>query len=347
MEDVKNDQSIVKDQKSTKDSSLESNLRPKELEEYIGQKQTKQNLRVFVQAAKKRKESLGHVLLYGPPGLGKTTLAHIAGREMGANVRVTSGPAIERAGDLAAILTNLKPGDVLFIDEIHRLPRVVEEVLYPAMEDRAIDIVMGKGPGARSVRLELPNITIIGATTRLSLLSSPLRDRFRHVFRLNFYTHDEMQHIVRRSSGILGVNVDDVSVIEIASRARSTPRIANNLLQAVRDFAEVQNDGVVTKDLCEHALKNLDIDAIGLDAIDRRVLETIVENFSGGPVGISTIAASISEERETLEDVVEPFLIQRGLLQRTPRGRVATQQTYQHLGVTPPSQESLLTQHES
>lgn len=333
--------SLVKDQTSLKNSSLEVTLRPQKLSDYVGQEQIKQNLRVFMEAAKKRSEPMGHVLLYGPPGLGKTTLAHILGQEMDTNVRVTSGPAIERAGDLAAILTNLQSGDVLFIDEIHRLPRIVEEVLYPAMEDRAIDIVMGKGPGARSVRLELPVVTIVGATTRLSLLSSALRDRFRHVFRLQFYTREEMEAIVQRSAELLEVEIENPALIEIASRSRSTPRIANNLLQAVRDFAQVQNNGRISMELCEHALQNLDIDSLGLDAIDRRVLEIIVANFSGGPVGIGTLAAAISEERETIEDVVEPFLIQRGLLQRTPRGRVATRQTYTHLGMTPPAQHSL------
>ncbi|MBI3120236.1 MAG: Holliday junction branch migration DNA helicase RuvB [Candidatus Kerfeldbacteria bacterium] len=329
-------ESIVKDPSSLKDTSFEVSLRPLTLQEYIGQQPIKQNLSVFIQAARGRKEPLGHVLLYGPPGLGKTTLAHIIGREMNVNVRTTSGPAIERAGDLAAILTNLQSHDVLFIDEIHRLPRIVEEVLYPAMEDRAIDVVLGKGPGARSVRLELPHVTIIGATTRLSLLSSPLRDRFPHVFRLNFYTPEEMESIVKRSSRILSVNVDHASVSEIARRSRSTPRIANNLLRAIRDYAEVQNNGHITTQLCQHALGHLDIDSRGLDGMDRRVLQTIIEQFSGGPVGIGTLSAAISEEQETIEDVVEPFLIQCGLLQRTPRGRIATPQTYHHLGKLPP-----------
>ena len=308
-------------------------LRPRYLKEYIGQTQAKENLHIFIEAAKLRGETLDHVLLYGPPGLGKTTLAGIVANELGVNFRVTSGPAIERAGDLAALLSNLQPGDVLFIDEIHRLSRSVEEVLYSAMEDYALDIIIGKGPSARSVRIELPKFTLIGATTRAGALAAPLRDRFGVISRLEYYKQNELEFIVSRSADILDIHMEPEGASEIARRSRGTPRIANRLLKRVRDVAQVLGNGVITKEIADQALQRLDIDALGLDRIDRRILHTIIEKFDGGPVGVDTIAASVSEERESIEDVYEPYLMQLGLLARTNRGRIVTPAAYDHLGI--------------
>jgi Holliday junction DNA helicase RuvB len=324
---------IISPRKKTEEVGLDISLRPQSLDEYIGQDRVKENLRILIEAAKGRGEALDHVLIYGPPGLGKTTLAHVVANEMGVNIRVTAGPAIERAGDLAAILTNLHKGDVLFVDEVHRLGRVVEEVLYPAMEDYALDIVIGKGPGARSIRLKLPRFTIVGATTRLALMTAPLRSRFGAVYRLDFYDEMAMQAVVRRSAGILDVMLEEEGVVEIARRARGTPRVANRLLKRVRDYAEVRADGVVTRTVARDALSLLEVDGLGLDDIDRRVLRTIIEKFDGGPVGLETIGAALSEEPDTIMDVVEPYLLQLGFLDRTPRGRVATRRAYEHLGI--------------
>ncbi|NLA58769.1 MAG: Holliday junction branch migration DNA helicase RuvB [Firmicutes bacterium] len=319
------------------DRDLELSLRPRTLDEYIGQEQVKENLRIFTEAALNRGEALDHVLLYGPPGLGKTTLANIIANEMKVGIRTTSGPAIERQGDLVAILTNLEPGDILFIDEIHRLRRPVEEVLYPAMEDSVVDIMIGKGPGARSVRLELPPFTLIGATTRAGMLTSPLRDRFGVISRLEFYSNNELKTIVQRAARILGIAIDEDGAWEIARRARGTPRVANRLLKRVRDYAEVRADGIITGKVARDALELFEVDELGLDRIDRDLIMTIIEKFDGGPVGVDTIAAAINEEVETIEDVCEPYLMQIGYLQRTPRGRVATTRAYQHLGLTPPA----------
>ena len=309
-------------------------LRPKCFNEYIGQREAKDNLNIYIQATKQRGEALDHVLLYGPPGLGKTTLAGIIANELGVNFRITSGPAIEKAGDLAAILTNLDEHDVLFIDEIHRLSRSVEEVLYSAMEDYALDIIIGKGPSARSVRIDLPKFTLVGATTRAGALAAPLRDRFGIVSRLEYYKQEELEFIVTRAADILNIGIEQAGASEIARRSRGTPRIANRLLKRVRDFAQVVGDGVITADIADEALKRLHVDKMGLDRIDRRVLKCIIENYDGGPVGIETIAAAVSEERDTIEDVYEPYLMQLGFLGRTPRGRVATKLAYDHLGIS-------------
>ena len=320
----------------TREDEGEYSLRPKTLREYIGQEKAKGNLEVFIQAAKMRNEPLDHVLLHGPPGLGKTTLSGIIANEMGVNVRITSGPAIEKAGDLAALLTNLNENDILFVDEIHRLNRSVEEVLYPAMEDYAIDIIIGKGPSANSIRLDLPRFTLIGATTRAGQLSAPLRDRFGVTLRLELYTPEELALIVTRSAGILEVPIEADGAMEIARRSRGTPRIANRMLRRVRDFAQVKADGVITKEVADHALCALEIDHLGLDPIDRRMLLAIIENYGGGPVGLETLAATIGEEAVTLEDVYEPYLMQLGFLTRTPRGRCVTQKAYQHLHLSVP-----------
>jgi Holliday junction DNA helicase RuvB len=313
------------------DSTLDNTLRPTRLKEYVGQKKIKDNLSIFMSAAKKRKEPIEHVLLHGGPGLGKTTLAYIIAKEMGVNIRVTSGPAIERAGDLAAILTNLQAGDILFIDEIHRLNKMIEEVLYPAMEDYKLDVVIGKGPAARTLRLELPKFTIIGATTKINLISSPLRDRFGAHYKLDFYQLEEISDILHRSAKILAIPMEIEAAQEIAKRSRSTPRIANRLLKRVRDYAQVKSSGTIDFNLAQQALDMLEIDALGLDNIDRKILSNIIEKFSGGPVGLQTIAAATSEDMDTLEDIYEPFLMQLGFIARTPRGRVATEHAYKHL----------------
>lgn len=315
------------------DEDIENSLRPKQLTDYIGQEKAKENLSVYIKAAKLRGEPLDHVLLYGPPGLGKTTLAGIVANEMGVNIRVTSGPAIEKQGDLVAILSNLEQGDVLFIDEIHRLNRTVEEILYPAMEDGKIDIIIGKGPSARSYQLSLPRFTLIGATTRAGQLSAPLRDRFGVILRLEMYNKDELAKIVHRSSKILNIPIDDEGALQIASRSRGTPRIANRLLKRSRDFAEVKYDGVITDEAAKTALKGMEIDELGLDAIDRRLLMTMIKNYNGGPVGLETISAAVGEESVTIEDVYEPYLMQIGFLARTPRGRVVTPAGYEHMGI--------------
>ena len=317
----------------------EQSLRPKSLREYIGQESVKQNLHISIEAALKRHEPLDHLLLYGPPGLGKTTLAGIIAAEMGQNIRITSGPAIERAGDLASILTNLADGDVLFIDEIHRLSHSVEEVLYPAMEDCALDIMIGKGPTARSIRLDLPRFTLVGATTRAGLLSAPLRDRFGILFRLEMYTPRELSSIVRRSAGILGVEADDEGILEIARRSRGTPRIANRLLRRVRDYAQIRADGVITRSVAREALNMMDVDELGLDRLDRTMLTTVIDKFGGGPVGLETLSAMTGEDASTIEDVYEPYLMQLGFMMRTPRGRVVMPAAYDHLGRKPQSQE--------
>lgn len=327
------DERAVSPQMREEDFDLDYSLRPRRLAEFIGQNKVKENLTISIQAAKLRGESLDHVLLYGPPGLGKTTLANIIANEMDVTVRTTSGPAIERPGDLAAILTNLEPHSVLFIDEIHRLNRLVEEILYPAMEDYQLDLIIGKGPSARTIKLELPRYTLIGATTRAGLLTSPLRERFGIVHFLEFYTVDDLRHVVTRSAQILEVDIDDTGAHEIARRSRGTPRVSNRLLKRVRDYAQVRADGVITGRVAGEALAMLEVDELGLDELDRRFLRTIIEKFDGGPVGIETIAASISEERDTIEDVYEPFLLQIGFLNRTPRGRVATRLAYEHLGL--------------
>ena len=323
------------------EDSNENSLRPHTLREYIGQEKAKQNLSIFIEAARRRSEALDHVLLHGPPGLGKTTLAGIIAAEMGVNIRITSGPAIEKPGDLAALLTNLSENDILFVDEIHRLNRSVEEILYPAMEDYAIDIIIGKGPSANSIRLDLPKFTLIGATTRAGQLSAPLRDRFRVTLRLELYTPEELTRIVTRSAGILEVPIEESGALEIARRSRGTPRIANRMLRRVRDFAQVVADGTITREVADHALQALEIDQLGLDPIDRRMMRAIIENYGGGPVGLETLAATIGEEAVTLEDVYEPYLMQLGFLTRTPRGRCVTQKAYRHLHMEMPGQQQL------
>lgn len=335
---------LMPDLESNDESGFDAQLRPGSLDEYVGQSQIKESLSIFIQAARQRGEPLEHVLLSGPPGLGKTTLAHIIAKEMNAGVRVTSGPALERTGDLAAILTNLSEGDVLFIDEIHRLPKTIAESLYPAMEDFAFDIILGKGPAARTVRLNVPCFTLVGATTRVSMLSAPLRDRFGNSFHLNFYTQSEIEKILCRSASLLDIELHDEGASMTAARSRGVPRVANKLLKRARDWAQVKGSGRIDGVTAQTALESLGIDALGLDTLDRKILQTIIEKFGGGPVGLNTIAASLSEEMETIEDVYEPFLMQLGFLQRTSRGRTATEGAYRHLGFTVPThlQQSLL-----
>lgn len=344
LDDTDFENRIVAPEYTAVDGDLETSLRPHSLQEYIGQEKAKENLSIYIEAAKTRGESLDHVLLHGPPGLGKTTLSNIIANEMGVNIRVTSGPAIEKQGDLAAILTNLNEGDVLFIDEIHRLSRSVEEILYPAMEDFSVDIMIGKGPSARSIRLDLPHFTLIGATTRSGQLTAPLRDRFGVILRLELYTPEELAKIVTRSAGILNIGIDEEGALEIASRSRGTPRIANRLLKRVRDVAQVKYDGVITLEVAQDALARFEIDELGLDDFDRRLLHTMISHYNGGPVGLETLAASLGEEGVTIEDVCEPYLMQLGFLARTARGRVVTALAYEHLGLTPagePAQQQL------
>ena len=336
-EDFDFENRIVSTSYSSEDSETEVSLRPKTLEDYIGQDKVKENLKVYIDAAKMRGESLDHVLLYGPPGLGKTTLSNIIATEMGVNIRITSGPAIEKQGDLAALLTNLQEGDVLFIDEIHRLSKQVEEILYPAMEDYALDIIIGKGPSARSIRIDLPRFTLIGATTRAGQLTTPLRDRFGVVLKLELYTPEQLATIVTRSAGILGIDINEDGAYEIASRSRGTPRIANRLLKRVRDFAQVKGKAEIDNEIAQFALDKLEIDELGLDSTDKRMLEAIIKFYDGGPVGLDTLAATIGEEAITLEDVYEPYLMQIGFLSRTPRGRCVTKLAYEHLGIKPRS----------
>ena len=328
-----NENRIITTSEINGDNEIEYGLRPKTIEDYIGQEKAKENLKIFIEAAKMRGESLDHVLLYGPPGLGKTTLSNIIANEMGVSIRITSGPAIEKQGDLAALLTNLSENDILFVDEIHRLSRSVEEILYPAMEDYALDIIIGKGPSARSIRLELPKFTLIGATTTAGALTAPLRDRFGVILRLEMYTPEELKKIVLRSAGILGIGITDSGAMEIAMRSRGTPRIANRLLKRVRDFAQIKADGVITDEVADIALNSLEVDSLGLDATDKKMLLAVINNYGGGPVGLDTLAATIGEESETIEDVYEPYLMQIGFINRTPRGRMVTKLCYDHFGI--------------
>ncbi|MCR5671804.1 MAG: Holliday junction branch migration DNA helicase RuvB [Butyrivibrio sp.] len=328
-------------QANQEDIKIEGSLRPKRLENYIGQKKIKESLKIYIEAAKKRGDSLDHLLFYGPPGLGKTTLASIIAAEMGVNIKITSGPAIEKPGDMAAILNNLQEGDVLFVDEIHRLNRQVEEVLYPAMEDYCIDIMIGKGPTARSIRLDLPHFTLIGATTRAGMLSAPLRDRFGMIHRMEFYDVDELLEIIMQSAKVLGVEVDEKGAAEMAKRSRGTPRLANRILKRVRDFAQVKYDGKITEEVANTALDLMDVDKLGLDHTDRNILLTMINKFAGGPVGLDTLAAAIGEDAGTIEDVYEPYLIKNGLINRTPRGRVVTDTAYSHLGLEMPTSEDI------
>ncbi len=341
MEEMDFENRIVAPEYTYHDEETELSLRPKKLDEYIGQDKVKENLSIYIKAATLRHEALDHVLLYGPPGLGKTTLSGIIANELGVNLRVTSGPAIEKAGDLAAILSSLSEGDVLFIDEIHRLPRVVEEILYPAMEDFSLDIIIGKGPAAQSIRLNLPHFTLVGATTRSGQLTAPLRDRFGVLLRLELYTPEQLAQIVTRSAGILGIPIDNDGALEIASRSRGTPRIANRLLKRVRDIAQIEFDGIITEKVAMNALARFEIDELGLDEFDRTMLKTIINNYGGGPVGLDTLAAAVGEESVTIEDVYEPYLMQIGFLMRTPRGRMVTDLAYKHLNIQKAGQQSL------
>ncbi len=337
-----NEERIVSAKQLNGDESLDTSLRPKNLDEFVGQEKLKFNLGIAVQAAQKRGETIEHILFYGAPGLGKTTLAHIIARELGSNIKITSGPTIEKSGDLAAILTNLSEGDILFIDEIHRLNKAIEEILYPAMEDYALDIIIGKGPSARTLRIDLPRFTIIGATTKASLLSAPLRDRFGLIHHLNFYENEDIERIIKRSASILGVSLEEEAAREIAFRSRRTPRVANRLLKRVRDYCEVKGNGIIKQDICQESFKMLEVDELGLDWIDRKILETIIDKFSGGPVGLNTIAAATGEDMSTIEDVYEPYLMQLGFLDRSPRGRIVTDIAYKHLGKNKKEQQKMI-----